>query len=333
MMEFENPGAFFLLLLIPIFFFLRYVRIFSPITFPITLGDWHGKIFKWNSRLRQIGSVLSMGLASSGFICLIVAYANPVIHHQEKIYSSRGADILYVIDTSPSMAALDMSDMKRIDAAKQAIKSLQSESTGDSVGLVEMAKEAAIVVPPTMDQKVFFSKLDDIVLGEMGDGTAIGNGLVCAIMHLESSRSPRKCIVLITDGENNAGTIHPHTAAHLARDKNISLYVLGIGTKGSVPLEYVDPVTGRVYSGFLNSNYDSTTLAQIAAEGGGKFFEAESLSALSQTLDSVERSESLVQTYHIKNMDEEFYRLFIAAGAILLGIAVFIRRFVMKEVL
>ncbi|MBQ2080728.1 MAG: VWA domain-containing protein [Treponema sp.] len=333
MMEFENPGAFFLLLLIPLFFFLRYVRIFSPITFPLTLGDWHGKFFNWNSRLRQIASTLSTVLAVSCFVSLIIAYSNPVIHHQEKIYSSRGADILFVLDTSPSMAAKDMSDMKRIDAAKQAIKALQSESTGDSVGLVEMAKEAAVVVPPTMDRNVFFSKLDDIVLGEMGDGTAIGNGLACAIMHLESSRSPRKSIVLITDGENNAGTIHPHTAAHLAHDKNISLYVLGIGTKGTVPLEYMDPMTGKIYSGFLNSNYDSTVLAQIAAEGGGKFFEAESLSALSQTLDSVERSESLVQTYHIKNMDEEFYRLFIALGAAFLVFAVFIRRFALKEVL
>lgn len=333
MMEFENPGAFFLLLLIPLFFFLRYVRIFSPITFPLTLGDWHGKFFNWNSRLRQIASTLSTVLAVSGFVSLIIAYSNPVIHHQEKIYSSRGADILFVLDTSPSMAAKDMSDMKRIDAAKQAIKALQSESTGDSVGLVEMAKEAAVVVPPTMDRNVFFSKLDDIVLGEMGDGTAIGNGLACAIMHLESSRSPRKSIVLITDGENNAGTIHPHTAAHLAHDKNISLYVLGIGTKGTVPLEYMDPITGKIYSGFLNSNYDSTVLAQIAAEGGGKFFEAESLSALSQTLDSVERSESLVQTYHIKNMDEEFYRLFIALGAAFMVFAVFIRRFALKEVL
>lgn len=333
MMEFENPGAFFLLLLIPLFFFLRYVRIFSPITFPLTLGDWHGKFFNWNSRLRQIASTLSTVLAVAGFISLIIAYSNPVIHHQEKIYSSRGADILFVLDTSPSMAAKDMSDMKRIDAAKQAIKALQSESTGDSVGLVEMAKEAAVVVPPTMDRNVFFSKLDDIVLGEMGDGTAIGNGLACAIMHLESSRSPRKSIVLITDGENNAGTIHPHTAAHLAHDKNISLYVLGIGTKGTVPLEYMDPITGKIYSGFLNSNYDSTVLAQIAAEGGGKFFEAESLSALSQTLDSVERSESLVQTYHIKNMDEEFYRLFIALGAAFMVFAVFIRRFALKEVL
>lgn len=333
MMEFENPGAFFLLLLIPLFFFLRYVRIFSPITFPLTLGDWHGKFFNWNSRLRQIASTLSTVLAVAGFVSLIIAYSNPVIHHQEKIYSSRGADILFVLDTSPSMAAKDMSDMKRIDAAKQAIKALQSESTGDSVGLVEMAKEAAVVVPPTMDRNVFFSKLDDIVLGEMGDGTAIGNGLACAIMHLESSRSPRKSIVLITDGENNAGTIHPHTAAHLAHDKNISLYVLGIGTKGTVPLEYMDPITGKIYSGFLNSNYDSTVLAQIAAEGGGKFFEAESLSALSQTLDSVERSESLVQTYHIKNMDEEFYRLFIALGAAFMVFAVFIRRFALKEVL
>lgn len=333
MIEFENPAAFFLLLLVPLYYFLRYIRVFRPITFPLTLGDWHGKPFNWNGSAHKFFSIFAYVIGSIGFICLVIAYANPVVHHQEKVYSSRGSDILFVLDTSPSMAARDMGELTRIDAAKQSIRLLMSENTGDSVGLVEMAKETAVVVPPTLDRKVFMDKLDNIVLGEMGDGTAMGNGLVCAIMHLESSQSPRKSIVLITDGENNSGTIHPHTAARLAKEKNISLYVLGIGTKGSVPLEYVDPYTNRLYSGFLNSEYDTTVLAKVAAEGDGKFYEVDSLGTLSNVLDSVERNESIVQTYHIKNNDREFYRLFLIIGAVLLLAAVFIRRFALREIL
>lgn len=333
MMEFENPAAFFFLLVVPLYFFLRYIKVFRPITFPLTLGDWHGKPFNWNGSVHKFFSVVSRIFGTVGFICLVIAYANPVIHRQEKVYSSHGADILYVLDTSPSMAARDMGELTRIEAAKQAIRTLLTENTGDSVGLVEMAKETAVVVPPTLDRNVFMEKLDDVIVGELGDGTAIGNGLVCAIMHLESSRSQKKSIVLITDGENNSGSIHPHTAARFAKEKNISLYILGIGTNGTVPLEYIDPYTNRNYSGFLNSGYDTTVLAKVASEGDGKFYEVDSLGALSQVLDSVERNESMVQTYHIRNNDKEYYRLFIMLGAVLMFSAVFICRFALKEIL
>ncbi|MBO7638504.1 MAG: VWA domain-containing protein, partial [Treponema sp.] len=265
--------------------------------------------------------------------CLVISYANPVVHHQDRVYSSRGADILFVLDTSPSMAARDMAGMTRIQAAVQAIKALESENTGDSVGLVEMAKTAAVVVPPTMDREVFFRKLDSIVLGEMGDGTAIGNGLSCAVFHLAASRSPRKSIVLITDGENNSGTIHPFTGSRLAKEKNISLYVLGIGTKGTVPLEYVDPFTGKVYSGFRNSDYDSTVLSQIAGEADGKFYEVATIAELAQALDAVGRNESLVQSYHIKNTDKKYYQVFALIAAALFLFAVFVRCVLLQEVL
>ncbi|MBQ1833429.1 MAG: VWA domain-containing protein [Treponema sp.] len=333
MMEFENPAAFFWLLVVPLYFFLRYIKVFRPITFPLTLGDWHGKPFNWNGSAHKFFSIVASVFGSIGFICLVIAYANPVVHHQEKVYSSRGSDILYVLDTSPSMAAQDMGELTRMEAAKQAIKTLLTENTGDSVGLVEMAKETAVVVPPTLDRDLFLKKLDDIVVGEMGDGTAIGNGLVCAIMHLESSRSAKKSIVLITDGENNSGTVEPKTAARLAHVKNISLYILGIGTKGTVLLEYVDPYTNRAYSGWMTSDYDSAVMASIAAEGEGKFYEVDSLGVLAQVLDSVERNESMVQTYHIRNNDKRFFRFFIFIGAALLFLSVFLRRFALREIL
>ncbi len=333
MMEFENPAAFFLLLLFGLLFLLRYIKVLVPVSFPLTLGDWNGKPFTWRNRLRRFLSVMSDVLCALAFASLVTAFADPVVRHQERVYYSRGSDILFVIDISPSMAARDMSGLTRLEAAKTVVRKLEESNRGDTIGLVIMAKEASVVVPPTMDRAMFFDRLDKVVPGELGDGTAIGTGLSCAIMHLENSHAPRKCIVLMTDGENNSGSLHPNTAAHLAAQKNISLYVLGIGTKGKVLLDYVDPVTGRGWSGILDSKYDTAALARVASEGGGKFFEIDSLESLSQTLDSVSRNESVVQQYQIRNSDESYRFVFLFITGILVIVAFVFKRILLQEVL
>ncbi|MBQ1593901.1 MAG: VWA domain-containing protein [Treponema sp.] len=333
MISFENPAAFFALLLIPALFFLRALKIFTPITIPLTISDWNGPKFKWEDPVRKTFSRIYHAMALLGFICAVTAWASPIIHKQTKVYSSRGTDILFVLDTSPSMAAQDTPGVTRLEIAKSAMENILNSNSGECVGIVEMAKEAALVVPPTMKKEAFFKKLKTIVPGELGDGTAIGTGISCAVFHLESSSAPKKCIVLLTDGENNSGAIHPYTAARLAKEKNITLYVLGLGTKGSVPLEYVDPKTGRVYSGFLDSNYNSQTLAKIASEAGGKFFEATSLSSLSQTIDVIVKNESVVQSYQIHNTDKKYYTQILIATAVLLILSIFIRTAILREVL
>jgi Ca-activated chloride channel family protein len=332
MLEFENVAAFFLLLLIPTLYFLRFIKLFSGISFPLTLSDWNGSHFIWQKNARNFISAIVQMLTIAGYVCVVIAFANPVVHHQEKIYTSRGADILFVLDTSPSMAARDIADMSRLDAAKQAIHTLAGDNMGDSLGLVEMAQDAVIAVPPTMDHKLFFDKLDAIAIGEMGDGTAIGTALGTAVYHLSRSKATRRCIVLITDGENNAGSIHPNTAARLAKENGITLYVLGVGTKGTVPIEYVDPKTQHVYSGFIESNFDSMVLSNIASVADGKYFGIETMAALSQALGTIGKHEAVVQSYHIRNHDENYYGQFLLAAAILIIAAWLLRRFYLQEI-
>ncbi|MBQ0040352.1 MAG: VWA domain-containing protein [Treponema sp.] len=333
MVEFENPGAFLLLLLIPILYILRHIGILSRITFPLNLSDWNGENFSWNGKLRKAFSAFVHVLCIAFYVCLVIACASPVYHQQQKVYSSRGASIIFVVDVSPSMAARDIGDLHRLDAAKQAISTLASHNDGSEFGLVEMAETACLLIPPTMDRKIFFDRLDGMNIGELGDGTAIGTGLSLAIYHLENSPAEKRAIVLITDGENNAGSIHPKTAAHLAKSKNISLYILGLGTKGVVPLDYVDPKTGRVYSGYLESNFDTASLSKLAQESDGKLFESDSLASLSLALASISKSESVVQSYHIKNNDTFYYAHFLAAAAFLTALAWVIRRLFLQEVL
>ena len=333
MIEFENPGAFLLLLLIPILYILRYIKILSRITFPLNMSDWNGTSFTWNGKFRKVLSAFVKILCLLFYICLVLACASPVYHRHQKVYSSRGASVIYVVDVSPSMAARDIGDLHRLDAAKNAIASLAEQNDGDDFGLVEMAESASLLLPPTMDRKVFFDRLESMHVGELGDGTAIGTGLSLAVYHLENTPAEKKVVILITDGENNAGPVHPNTAARLAKSKGISLYILGIGTRGVVPLDYVDPKTNRVYSGYLESNFDTSTLVKLASESDGKYFESDSLASLSQTLSSISKNESVVQSYHVKNIDTYYYSYFLVAAALLAVLAWIIRRLLLQEVL
>lgn len=333
MFEFENPPAFFLLLLIPVLYILRYIKIFSRLSLPLNLSDWNGSNFKWKGKSRKIFSVLARILCILFYICLVFAYADPVFHLQQKVYSSKGSSVVFVLDVSPSMAAKDIGSMSRLEAARNSIVSMAKMNGGAELGLVIMAENAVVLVPPTMDRKFFMSRLETVSVGELGDGTAIGTGLSCAIYHLEKSKSPKKSIVLITDGENNSGAVHPHTAARLAVNKDISLYILGVGTRGVVPIDYVDPKSKKIYSGYLESKFDTSSIAKIASEGNGKFFEIESLSALSQAVSAISKNENVAQSYYIKNQDIFYYRRFLIAAAVLACLAWIVRRLLLQETL
>ncbi|MGN0728079.1 VWA domain-containing protein [Treponema sp.] len=333
MFEFENPPAFFLFLLIPVLYILRYIQIFSPLSLPLNLSDWNGSNFKWNGKTRKIISALSGVLWILFYVCIVFACADPVFHLQQKVYSSKGAAVVFVLDISPSMAAKDIGSISRLEAAKNSIVTMTNANSGSEFGLVVMAEDAAVLVPPTMDCSFFLSRLDSVNVGELGDGTAIGTGLSCAVYHLENSKAPKKSIVLITDGENNSGSVHPYTAARLAAGKGISLYVLGIGTRGVVPIDYIDPKSNKLYSGYLESKFDTSSIAKIASEGNGKFFEIESLSSLSQAVSSISRNETVAQSYYIKNQDVFYYQRFLIAAVIFACIAWSLRRLLLQEVL
>ena len=328
---FQNPSAFLLVLCIPVYYVLHSLKIFSKPAFPLILSDWNGQTFEWKTSVGKIARIISGGLFLLGYVSLLLAMADPVKLTQEKVYTSRGTDILFVLDTSPSMAAKDIGGMSRMDAACQAMRALIPVSGGTSFGLVAMASEAALIVPPTTDRDIFFERLASLSLGSLGDGTAIGAGLSTAVYHLASSAAPKKCIVLVTDGENNSGIIHPETSALLAKDYGITLYVLGLGTRGSVPLEYVDPVTGQVYSGFLDSQFDASTLEKIAFLADGRYFGVESSGALATALSTITSKEQSVQSFYMKSFEEPLYHGFLFAAAIFFIVAWLIRRVYLGE--
>ena len=333
MPSFENPAAFLLILLIPLLFILRHLKILSKISFAAVLADWDGRSFNWKGRTQKFLSVFSQFLLTAGFLISVAAFADPVISSQEKVYTSLGTDIVFVLDTSPSMSAKDMDGGMRLEAAKNAILKLTKENDAGRYGLVALGSNAVVLVPPTTDQSFFTERLLSIAAGAFGNGSAIGDGLSTAVCHLVSSTAPKKCIVLLTDGENNAGEIHPETAARLAADNEITVYVVGIGSKGRVPIEYTDPATGKIYSGHLDSNFNPASLKKISTTGGGRYFEAQSLDELSATLATVSKIETITPNYTYRTVSNYYYKNFLTLAIIVLALAWFIKRVILKEMI
>lgn len=329
--DFMNPSAFLYLILIPLLYALRKIKVFNKIALPLTFSDWNGWVFTWNDNFRKVISFICESFCLISFIITVIAFAEPVVHHQERVYTSRGTDVLFVVDTSPSMAARDINGMTRISAAISTIEKLVQINPGASYGLVAMGSEAAVIVPLTNDKDTFVKRLSSLTIGLMGEGTAIGTGLSSAVYHIKSTNSKRKCIILLTDGENNAGEIHPETASALAKKNGIILYTVGIGTKGTVPLEYINPITGKVYSGYLDSNFDSSVLEKIAANAGGRYYSVESLSAMSMALSAIIKKQDVVQSYYIRTIDDYYYDKILLAAMICIIFAWLIKRLYLKE--
>lgn len=333
MPEYKYPVAFLLLLMIPILIIFRKLGFFSRLSLFTTVSDWEGKSFVWNKKFRNFVSAFSHGCLIVAYVVCVFAIADPVIYRQERVYTSRGTDVLFVIDNSPSMAARDMAGGTRLEAAKKCVKDLVQENPGATFGIVTMGENSAITVPSTIDHKVFNERLDSIDVGTLGDGTAIGTGLSTGIFHLASSTATKKCIILITDGENNAGAIHPETAAELASKNGITIYTMGVGTSGSVPIEYIDPRTGRNYTGFLNSNYDTEGLRKIANIGGGRFFEVQSVNDLSLALSIIIKNQSVIQSYHSKTTSQDIYDHLIFVTGLFILISWITRRIYLQELI
>ena len=333
MFEFENVFALLLFLLIPLYIVLKKRGILAKPSFYLSFSDWKGSGFVWKHPLRTFSTILSRILFFLAFVCMIFALANPVLTRQEKVYTSSGAKIVFVLDTSPSMAALDMGGMSRLNLAKEIIASVVSQMKGISFGLIAMGSEAVSLVSPTEDHDFFMDQLYKTEIGEMGEGTAIGVGISAAMYHLGPRYSAHRSIVLLTDGENNGGFIHPHTALELAVGDGIPIYTIGLGTVGTVPIEYTDSQTGKKYSGYLESHFDDGLLRTIAKESGGEYFRAESFMLLKDALMHIVKKEDVSQTYYIEEKKQNYYEKFLYVAFFSLIVGWSIKRFYLREFL
>lgn len=332
MMYLERPVSLLLLFLIPVFLICSKTGILSRPSFPLILRDWGDQPMAWRSPWIRFLRVVSVALMYAAFLCAVFALAGPVKIHREAVFSGTGNTVLFVVDVSPSMAAKDMDLYTRLETGRQYIRSFVSGRPGTAFGLCALGSTAALLVPPTADHKTFLERLDALTIGEFGDGTALGLGLTVAAAHTVSDTGAPAAVILITDGENNAGEVHPETAARLLASRGVELYVLGIGSRGSVPVEYVDSVSGTRYTGILESDYDEKALASIAIAGDGTFVSAQDRKGLQDIFDELDRSIPVVRSSWTRTVETSLAGTILILTLLFAAIAWIFRRFFMGAV-
>lgn len=272
----------------------------------------------WAVRLQPLPRVLRTLTVAMLVLCL----AQPRKGNQQTRLKSEGIAIQLVVDRSGSMSALDLSPpgrrVDRLDTVKTVVRDFVIGGGGlrgrtdDLAGAIVFAAQADSICPLTLDHAFLVESLGKVKLarGRGEDGTAIGDGLALAVERLKTLDQQRllagaqkiksRIIILLTDGENNAGDIEPRKAAELAATFGIKVYTIGAGTRGMAPSLVVDPFTGQERYNQVPVSIDEDTLRDIATKTGGSYFratDAESLRAIYATIDKMEKTSSEEKRY------------------------------------
>lgn len=331
MWTFEQPAFLLLALLLPLLAWIRHGRKVKGGTVRFALASWKGDHFV--PPLTGI-SLLARFLEFCfwlGILVLILALAGPVETRRERIFLNRGIDIMVVMDVSPSMAAQDMAGRSRLDLARDTIRSFLHRRENDPVGLVAFGSEARLQVPPTLDYRGVEKGLDSLQAMGMGEGTALGLGLAMAAVHMKNSSAREKVVILLTDGDSNAGEITPDMAAGILADLGIRIYALGIGSDDEVPLEYKDPSTGKIFRGVYRGRFDEDRLKSLALATGGQYFSVRSPVVLESSLGAIDALEKSENRVRIRIAKTSLSQGFLLVALILLSLDLVLRRLVVKE--
>ncbi len=249
---------------------------------------------------------------------VIVAMARPqLLWHEEQI-EAESIDIMLVMDVSPSMLSKDFHP-DRISVAKEVAASFVNRRPYDQMGLVVFSGGAFTQCPLTNDRRILQAFINNLQVGRLPDGTAIGMGLATAVQHLDKGTAKSKIVLLITDGENNAGDLGPLTAAVAAKALGIRVYTIGIGSDGLVMSPSHQNPNGSFAFAARQMSFNTQLLDQMASITNGKFYRARSAADLENIYSEVEALEKtkVVKTA-VRRTSELFFWFLNAAFCFLL---------------
>jgi Ca-activated chloride channel family protein len=334
-MQLASPFFLILLIIIPLLFIASrwlHKRTIIPV---VRFSDFNHSFATSVQKMRQTFSVKALPILKVlRFVVLallIVTLARPQLSQSREHKLAKGIDILLVLDISESMRAEDFEGANRIQTAKLVIKDFLAHRENDRIGLVVFAGESFTLCPLTLDYPVLVELLSDVKLGQLEDGTAIGDALATATHRLRVSQSKTKIVILLTDGENNAGSITPETAASLAKSFGIKVYTIGMGKEGGARIPYADTTFGKRYREVL-TYLDENTLKLIASTTGGSYFRATDGQSLKRIYTEIDRFEKT--KFEVANaiVRKELVGYFLIPTMLLLGIEILLRNTVLRKI-
>ncbi|HSI91597.1 MAG TPA: VWA domain-containing protein [Adhaeribacter sp.] len=308
----EWTRSFFLYLipLVPLFFIIRnFLKLKLRRKTDIALFE-SKPLRQFSSYLRFLPDVFF----ALSLMLILVALARPQRTSEKVEQYAEGIDIMLVLDTSGSM---ELKDFKpdRLEAAKKVAQNFIEGRFQDRIGIVVFAGDAYSLAPLTTDYDLLRQNIETIRLNMIpNDGTAIGSALAVATNRMRDSDAKSKVIILLSDGENNAGNLDPTIAAKLAFAYNIKLYTIGIGADGTVP--YGKDIFGNTT--YVNTRLDETNLREIADIGQGKFYRAENQRALEEIFSQIDKLEKVAIKETRYRDTKEFYDIYLRFGILFL---------------
>lgn len=255
-----------------------------------------------------------------GIWLLIISLARPQSSSKYETFQANGIDIMLVMDTSTSMEAIDPTvNISRIQSAKNKAKEFILKRANDRIGIVVFSSLAFTQCPLTLDKDALINFVDLINTKiTKADGTAIGDALVTAVNRLSKVEGKSKIVVLLTDGANNRGEISPMTAAQLAKDNNIKVYTVGIGSERDY-YEIEDMFWGKRQVQAQGNDLDENLLKEIAAKTDGEYFSAQTSKDLSKAFSSIDKLEkTTVEHTKSVNYNEQFMKFLFPAFILLI---------------
>jgi len=266
---------------------------------------------------------LAAGAKLAALALLILALARPQLGGSNAAVHASGVDIMLALDVSGSMQSLDFrlegAPASRLDVVRSVVRRFIAARPNDRIGLTIFAGVPYLISPVTLDHAWLLSSLDQVQIGDVEDGTAIGSGLATALNRLRNQSAKTKLVILMTDGQNNSGQIPPITAAEAAAALGVKVYTIGIGVRGEAPMPVTDAF-GRRRIVMEKVDVDEDTLRAIAAKTGARFYRATDTDSLNHIYADIDRLEKTTFTVHTFERWQELFAWLSGAGLALLAL-------------
>lgn len=294
----------------------------------------------FRARMRDVPGMLR----GAALVFALAALARPQNLERVDTADELGIDIAIVLDLSGSMrAVMDGAApaaapkrgkrATRLETAKDVILDFVSRRKTDRIGVVVFGKNAYVLSPPTLDYSLLSTLVSRMDLDLIdGNGTAIGDAVGAGVARLRRSTARSKVVILLTDGDSNAGSVSPEYAAQLATKLGVRIYTVQIGNGDDVEVEEGTDLFGQPR--YVKRRYpvNPALLQKMATETGGEAFVANDRGALEKSMHTILDRLEKTRIEAAQTNVEELFSFFLWPAALLVVLealtrALFVRRF------
>ncbi|RMH93427.1 VWA domain-containing protein [Lysobacter pythonis] len=259
---------------------------------------------------------------------LCIAAARPQTLGPVEAPPQTGRDLMLAVDLSGSMEAPDMElggrQVERLTAAKAVLADFLDRRASDRIGLIVFGQRAYAITPLTRDRDSVRRQLRDAMVGMAGRETAIGDAIGLAVKRLRAQPAEHRVLILLTDGDNTAGTLTPGKAAELARAERVRIHAIAFGGEEAA----ISMLGVRIPVPGMQAGIDEAVLREVAETTGGRFFRAGDTRSLAGIYAEIDRLEPVTREGPaVRPRIEHYWRwLGMAWGVAVLAFALRLRR-------